>query len=67
MGQFCRKTAKEGFGGFYQTTRLNDADPAQATKLLLDGQFNPVALLLQRSRPERVSKLLGNVELERSL
>lgn len=53
-----------GFGGFYQTTRLNDDDPSKATKLLLDGQYNPVALLLQRSRPERVYKFLGNIELD---
>ncbi|CAM1368674.1 SusC/RagA family TonB-linked outer membrane protein [Tenacibaculum xiamenense] len=56
--------SSNGFGGFYQTTRLNDEDPTQATKLLLDGQFNPVALLMQRSRPEKVYKLLGNIELD---
>ncbi|CAM1366936.1 SusC/RagA family TonB-dependent receptor precursor [Tenacibaculum litopenaei] len=53
-----------GFGGYYQTTRLNDADPSKATKLLLDGQFNPVALLNQRTRPERVYKMLGNIEFD---
>lgn len=57
-------SSANGFGGFYQTTRLNDSDPSKATKLLLDGQFNPVALLMQRSRPERVYKLLGNVEFD---
>ncbi len=50
------------FGGFYQNTVLND--PENPTRLLLDGQFNPLALLLQRTRPEKVQKLLGNVEFD---
>ncbi len=50
------------FGGFYQNTVVNDAN--NPTRLLLDGQFNPLALLLQRSRPEKVQKLLGNVEFD---
>lgn len=50
------------FGGFYQNTVYDDDD--DPTRLLLDGQWNPVALLLQRSRPEKVKKLLGNVEFD---
>ncbi len=50
------------FGGFYQNTILNDAD--DPTRVLIDGQTNPLALLLQRSRPEKVRKLLGNIELD---
>ncbi len=50
------------FGGFYQNTVLND--PNNPSRLLLDGQFNPLALLLQRTRPEKVQKLLGNVEFD---
>ncbi len=50
------------FGGFYQNTIVNDVD--NPTRLLLDGQSNPLALLLQRSRPEKVRKLLGNVEFD---
>lgn len=43
------------FGGYYQNTTEEG---------LLDGQWNPVALLMQRSRPEEVMKFLGNVELD---
>ncbi|MDE3742935.1 SusC/RagA family TonB-linked outer membrane protein [Maribacter polysaccharolyticus] len=43
------------FGGYYQS--ITDDG-------LLDGQWNPVALLMQRSRPENVAKFLGNVELD---
>ena len=46
------------FGGYYQTTVLD------GNRLLLDGQWNPVALLEQRKRPERVFKVLGNVEFD---
>ncbi|HKJ07315.1 MAG TPA: SusC/RagA family TonB-linked outer membrane protein, partial [Flavobacteriaceae bacterium] len=42
------------FGGFYQNMNGDK----------LDGQWNPVALLLQRSRPEEVYKFLGNVEFD---
>ena len=45
------------FGGYYQST-----DPAN--NLRLDGQYNPVALLMQRTRPERVYKFLGNIEFD---
>ena len=53
-----------GFGGYYQATRPNDSDPALATHLVLDGQYNPLALLKQRTRPETVFKFLGNVEFD---
>jgi iron complex outermembrane receptor protein len=45
------------FGGYYQNTTA--ADPRK-----LDGQFNPVNLLLERQRPETVNKLLGNVQFD---
>ncbi|TNJ45212.1 TonB-dependent receptor [Tamlana fucoidanivorans] len=43
------------FGGYY--TNLNDQNA-------IDGQSNPLALLKQRRRPEKVSKILGNIELD---
>lgn len=42
------------FGGYYTNTNGN----------LLDGQYNPVALLDQRRRPEEAVRLLGNIELD---
>jgi len=42
------------FGGYYVNTQGN----------LIDGQWNPVALLNQRERPERVFRFLGNIELD---
>src|SRR5690606_34183545 len=36
-------------------------------KLILDGQYNPLALLKQRQRPEQVAKFLGNVEFDYKL
>lgn len=45
------------FGGYYVNTNGN----------LIDGQWNPVALLNQRERPERVFRFLGNVELDYKL
>ena len=42
------------FGGYYTNTNGN----------LLDGQYNPLALLSQRSRPEDTFRFLGNIELE---
>jgi TonB-dependent starch-binding outer membrane protein SusC len=41
------------FGGYYTNTNGN----------LLDGQYNPLALLNQRTRPEEAFRFLGNVEL----
>ncbi|WP_303317318.1 SusC/RagA family TonB-linked outer membrane protein [Flavivirga abyssicola] len=43
------------FGGFY--TNLSSQSN-------IDGASNPLALLLQRSRPEKVSKILGNIEFD---
>ncbi len=45
------------FGGYYQNT--TDADPTD-----FDGQYNPVNLLRERTRPENVNKLLGNIQLD---
>lgn len=49
------------FGGYYQSTRLN------GNRQILDGSWNPLAILEQRSRPERVYRFLGNVELDYKL
>jgi iron complex outermembrane receptor protein len=49
------------FGGYYQNTRLN------GNRDILDGSWNPLAILEQRSRPERVYRFLGNVELDYKL
>ncbi len=46
------------FGGYYQNTVL-DGD-----FVALDGQWNPVAILMQRDRPEGVNKILANIELD---
>ncbi len=43
------------FGGFFQLTNPDGS---------LNGQSNPLALLLQRSRPEQVKKILGNIEFD---
>lgn len=50
------------FGGYYQNVRFEEDDPDNIPRL--DGQWNPVAILMQRYRPERVSKILANVELD---
>jgi iron complex outermembrane receptor protein len=42
------------FGGYYTNTDGN----------LLDGQYNPLALLKQRNRPEKASRFIGNIELD---
>ena len=46
------------FGGYYQNTRLNGG------RDILDGSWNPLAVLEQRSRPERVYRFLGNAEID---
>jgi iron complex outermembrane receptor protein len=46
------------FGGYYQNLTLN------GNRYLLDGQWNPLALLEQKTNPQRVYRLLGNVELD---
>ncbi|MFL9845367.1 SusC/RagA family TonB-linked outer membrane protein [Flavobacterium rhizosphaerae] len=45
------------FGGYYQNTTLSDP-------LDFDGQYNPVNLLNERRRPEKVNKLLGNIQFD---
>ncbi|MEZ4853507.1 SusC/RagA family TonB-linked outer membrane protein [Flavobacterium sp.] len=45
------------FGNYYQT--MDDSDPN-----IISGQYNPVALLNQRKRPERNLRFLGNLELD---
>ncbi|ULC59190.1 TonB-dependent receptor [Flaviramulus sp. BrNp1-15] len=47
-------SADNVFGGYYTNTN----------GLLLDGQYNPLALLKQRQRPERVFRFLGNAQLD---
>lgn len=51
------------FEGYYQTTKL---DPSN-NRYNMDGQTNPLAILLQRERPEITEKLLGNVEFDYKL
>lgn len=46
------------FGGYYTNTALD------GTRLIIDGQSNPLALLEQRERPERAYRFLGNIELD---
>ena len=46
------------FGGYYQNTILN------GNFNRLEGASNPLAVLEQRSRPERVLRFLGNAEFE---
>lgn len=46
------------FGGFYQNTKVD------GNNLILDGQWNPVAILEQRQRPERAIRFLGNIEFD---
>jgi TonB-dependent starch-binding outer membrane protein SusC len=46
------------FGGFYQNTDLN------GNRNLLEGATNPLALLEQRTRPERAIRFLGNIEFD---
>ncbi|MEL1244883.1 TonB-dependent receptor [Flavobacterium sp. DGU11] len=45
------------FGGYYQNTTT--LDPT-----ILDGQYNPVNLLNERRRPNKVNRLLANVQLD---
>jgi len=46
------------FSGLYTNTTLD------GTRLLIDGQANPLALLEDRERPERAFRFLGNLELD---
>ena len=43
------------FGGYYQLLNTNNS---------INGSQNPLAILNQRSRPEEVQKILGNIELD---
>ncbi len=55
------------FGGYYQNTTYRDpqnGNPATGDPLDFDGQYNPVNLLNERRRPEKVNKLLANIELD---
>jgi iron complex outermembrane receptor protein len=43
------------FGGYYQSLNANNS---------INGQYNPLALLNQRTRPEEVQKVLANIQLD---
>ena len=49
------------FGGFYQQLQAADNPNAPNAKA---GSGNPLGVLLQRMRPEKVKRLLGNIELD---
>lgn len=49
------------FGGYFQNTILN------GNRNLLEGATNPLAVLEQRQRPERVLRFLGNIEFDYKL
>lgn len=49
------------FGGYYQATALN------GNYNFKTGSSNPLAILEQRSRPERILRFLGNIEFDYSL
>lgn len=46
------------FGGYYTNTALD------GSRLIIDGQSNPLALLEQRERPEEAFRFLGNIQLD---
>ncbi|MFT3795067.1 SusC/RagA family TonB-linked outer membrane protein [Flavobacterium sp.] len=50
-------TIDQKFGGYYQPTNLTNSNT-------IDGAWNPVAVLEQRRRPERVLRFLGNIEFD---
>ncbi len=50
------------FGGYYQDFVPNAGNTAYTNTI--SGQYNPVALLEQRDRPENVLRFLGNVEFD---
>ncbi|MEW4924878.1 TonB-dependent receptor [Algibacter sp. 2305UL17-15] len=49
------------FGGFYQQLQAPDNPNNPNAKI---GAGNPLGVLLQRRRPEKVDRLLGNIELD---
>ncbi|WP_027136693.1 SusC/RagA family TonB-linked outer membrane protein [Gaetbulibacter saemankumensis] len=52
------------FGGYYQQLRPADHPNAPNEKV---GSSNPLAVLMQRHRPEKVKRLLGNIEFDYKL
>lgn len=50
------------FGGYYQDFVPNANNTAYTNTI--SGQYNPVALLEQRDRPENVLRFLGNIEFD---
>jgi iron complex outermembrane receptor protein len=55
------------FGGYYQAIRLDAGSPTTPPKYLTDGATNPLALLEQRTRPQRTTRFLGNIEFDYKL
>lgn len=53
------------FGGYYQATYTDPKDTKNRETLV--GPWNPLALLEQRTRPERALRFLGNVEFDYKL
>lgn len=51
------------FGGFANAIVPPDPDTGEILNNL-DGSNNPLALLVQRRRPEKVNKILGNLQLD---
>jgi TonB-linked SusC/RagA family outer membrane protein len=49
------------FGGFYQQLQAPDNPNDPNAKI---GAGNPLGVLLQRMRPEKVNRILGNIELD---
>lgn len=49
------------FGGYYQDLVLDGSGNPTNT---ISGQYNPLALLMQRSRPEKAVRFLGNIEFD---
>lgn len=45
------------FGGYYQYSVL------KGNQYLIQGQTNPLAILMQRQSPQRIAKFLGNAEI----
>lgn len=51
------------FSGYYQGVKFDSGLNAYT----LDGPTNPLAILEQRKRPEKINKLLGNIEFDYKL
>lgn len=52
------------FGGYYQEVRLDAGGGSTPPRYLIDGAANPLALLEQRTRPNRTIRFLGNIEFD---